>query len=101
MKPNYKNWVPKGMILAFFGVALLLFILAAAAGCLVPTGILRALLLILLIMGGLIFFGLGIWSLMMYRAFDYNGTRQMARQILEGTASYSALRRECRGRGRQ
>ena len=91
MKANYKNWVPKGMILAFFGVALLLFILAAAAGCLVPTGMLRALLLILLIMGGLIFFGLGIWSLMMYRAFDYNGTRQMARQIIEGTASYVKL----------
>lgn len=91
MKANYKNWVPKGMILAFFGVALLLFILAAAAGRFAPPGMLRALLLLLLITGGLIFFGLGIWSRMMYRAFDYNGTRQMARQIIEGTASYVKL----------
>ncbi len=35
----------------------------------------------------LVFCGLTVWAVCMYRAFDYNGKRQMARQIIEGTAS--------------
>ncbi len=35
----------------------------------------------------MIFCALTVWTLLMHRAFDYHGKRQMSRQIIEGTAA--------------
>ena len=78
MKPDYKNWMPKGMVYSF---------LFAAFGLLLPGGTLRTVLTIAFAVIALVFCGLTIWVVSMHRAFDYNGKRQMARQIIEGTAS--------------
>ncbi len=91
MKPDYKNWMPKGMIYGFLfaflgcGIALAVITLTLAEGTLrtVLTGVLAVLTLLFCV--------LTIWSILMYRAFDYNGKRQMARQIIEGTAAYVNL----------
>ncbi len=40
---------------------------------------------------GVLLSGASIWSYLMYRAFDYNGKRQMSRQIIEGIAEYVDL----------
>ncbi len=86
MKPDYKNWMPKGMIYSFLFAALGCGI---AAGCfqLLPDGTLKTVLTIVLIVVAVVFAGLTVWAVLMYRAFDYNGKRQMARQIIEGTAA--------------
>ena len=86
MKPDYKNWMPKGMIYSFLFAALGCGI---AAGCfqLLPDGLLKTFLTIILIVLAVVFAGLTVWAVLMYRAFDYNGKRQMARQIIEGTAA--------------
>ena len=90
MKPDYKNWMPKGMVYSFL-FTFLGCAVAAAAFQLLPGGTLRTVLTIAFGVIAVIFCGLSIWAISMYRAFDYNGKRQMARQIIEGTASYVSL----------
>ena len=90
MKPDYKNWMPKGMIYSFLFAALGCGI-AAACVRLLPDGTLKTVLTIAFIALTAVFAGLTIWSVLMFRAFDYNGKRQMARQIIEGTAAYVKL----------
>ncbi len=91
MKPDYKNWMPKGMIYAFLAAflgcaaALGIFSLALTAGTL------KTILTIVFAVLTLLFCVMTKWSILMYRAFDYNGTRQMAKQIIEGTAAYVNL----------
>ena len=75
MKADYKNWMPKSMIYAG---------LAGTAFCLLLSfffGIFFAILTAIMAI-------FSIWSLLMYRAFSYNGKRQMSRQIIEGVAKY-------------
>ena len=90
MKPDYKNWMPKGMVLGFLAGALALLVLVIIFGCtpLLAAGILRTVLTIVFIIAALVFCGLTIWGFLMYRVFDYNGKRQMSRQIIEGIASF-------------
>ena len=35
--------------------------------------------------------GMTVWTILMYRAFSYNGKRQMSRQIIDGVAEYVKL----------
>ncbi len=86
MKPDYRNWMPKGMVYSFLFAALGCGA-AALASRLLPAGTLRTVLTVALIVLAVIFCGLTIWSVCMYRAFDYNGKRQMSRQIIEGVAA--------------
>ena len=90
MKPDYKNWMPRGMVYSFLS-AFLGCAAAVAAFQLLPGGTLKTVLTIAFGVIAVVFCGLSIWSFSMYRAFDYNGKRQMARQIIEGTAAYVKL----------
>ena len=90
MKPDYKNWMPKGMVYSFL-FAFLGCAVAVAAFQLLPGGALKTVLTTAFGVIALVFCGLTIWAFCMYRAFDYNGKRQMARQIIEGTAAYVKL----------
>ena len=87
MKPDYKNWIPKGMIIAFLaaflGCAVILVILTLA----MTEGTLKTVLTVIFALLTLLFCVLTKWSILMYRAFDYNGKRRMAKQIIEGTAA--------------
>lgn len=87
MKPDYKNWMPKGMVYAFGAVTLVCGIAVICFQLLLPAGTLRTVLTIAFAVLAVVFCGLTVWSVLMYRAFDYNGKRQMARQIIEGTAA--------------
>ncbi len=83
MKPNYKNWMPKGMIWSFTaGTAV-----ALALTLIISVGWLKILLLILT----LVLAGVTVWTILMYRAFSYDGKRQMSRQIIDGVAEYINL----------
>ena len=90
MKPDYKNWMPRGMIFSFLFAALGC---GTAAVCfrLMQEGTLKTVLTAVFIVLAVVFFFLSVWTLLMYRAFDYNGKRQMARQIIEGVAAQVKL----------
>lgn len=90
MKADYKNWVPKYMVNGLIAgtiVVAVLFVIFGVIG-LGLSGALRwiifAVLLIALI-GVSMFLK---WSVMAYKAFSYDGTRQLSKQIIEGTANY-------------
>ncbi|MCR4567872.1 MAG: class I SAM-dependent methyltransferase [Pseudobutyrivibrio sp.] len=81
MKVNYKNWMPKGMVLGNLAVTCVLIIVTVLAG-LAPIG--GKVLLAVTVISGL----MTIWTILMYRAFSYNGSRKMSKQIIEGVSSY-------------
>lgn len=93
MKPDYKNWVPRGMILGFFVMAVLtlclLFLVQMtdvfAAG--VPHDLLTVIFLVLTV----VFAFMGSWMLILHAQFSYHGKRQMSKQIISGTAAYVVL----------
>jgi ubiquinone/menaquinone biosynthesis C-methylase UbiE len=92
MKPDYKNWMPKGMVLSavIATVAfLLLFIVFGLTG--IVSGTLKTVLFIVFLAGTAIGLCVSIWMILMYRAFDYNGKRKMSKQIIEGVAEYVKL----------
>ena len=90
MKADYKNWMPKGMVLGTAtgaGIALILYLVFGLAPVL-PTGTLKTVLGIVFLILTVLLALVTIWMFLMYRAFSYNGKRQMSRQIIEGTAAY-------------
>ncbi len=91
MKPDYKNWIPKGMIYTFLAVFLGCAVLLLVFRLALAEGTLKEVLTIVFAVLTLIFCVMTKWSILMYRAFDYNGKRQMSRQIIDGTAAYINL----------
>ena len=90
MKPDYKNWVPKGMIYGYAagtGVLGILFFIANIIGRIIPNPF-RIIIKIVLGLGTVGCGAATIWSILAYRKFSYNGKRQMSKQIIDGTASY-------------
>ncbi len=91
-EPDYKNWMPKGMVLSGLGITavfLILFLVSVLTK--VMEGRLKAVLSVVFLIGTI--FGLcgSAWMILMYRAFSYRGRRQMSRQIIEGIAEYVDL----------
>lgn len=92
MKPDYKNWMPKGMVLSGFAataVFLILFIVFGLTG--IVSGTLKTVLFIVFLAGTVIGFAVSVWMALLYRAFSYDGKRQMSKQIIEGIAGYVKL----------
>ena len=87
MTTDYKNWMPKGMVVSFTGGAAGAWIAALGVRILMPEGSVKNVLTIGLAAAGVLLSGVSVWSHLMYRAFDYNGKRQMSRQIIEGIAA--------------
>jgi ubiquinone/menaquinone biosynthesis C-methylase UbiE len=75
--------MPKGMIWSFAAGAAV----ALALTLIVGANWLKILFLILT----LVLAGVTVWTVLMYRAFSYDGKRQMSRQIIDGVAEYVKL----------
>jgi ubiquinone/menaquinone biosynthesis C-methylase UbiE len=92
MKPDYKNWMPKGMVwsaIALTAVFLVLFIVFGLTG--IISGTLKTVLFIVFLIAAIAGLCVSIWMILMYRAFSYDGSRQMSKQIIEGVAGYVKL----------
>ena len=89
MKPVYKNWMPKGMVLAtLYGTCAcaVLFVLFGVSGIL-PEGSLKQVLFYVFLAAMIVMAAVTLWMFLMYRAFSYDGSRQMSKQIIEGVAA--------------
>ncbi len=93
MKPNYKNWIPKGMLYALAAgtvLALAGMLVFGAFGVGVHGGLRIAL-------GGIFAAAFLVcgkstqWCICAYNAFSYDGGRQLSKQIIDGTADYIIL----------
>ena len=91
MRADYKNWMPKGMVASFTGGAAGAWAAALGAHILMPEGTVKRVMTGLSATAGIVLSGVSGWSYLMYRAFDYNGKRQMSRQIISGIADYVNL----------
>ncbi len=87
MTPDYKNWMPKGLILsaALAAAAFLILFLVFGLIWLVP-GTLKTVLFIVFLAGTVLCLCASLWMALMYRAFSYSGKRQLSKQIIEGVA---------------
>ncbi len=81
MKADYKNWMPKGMVISLCVTAVVLCIVSLLVGL---SSVIGKILLIVTILTAIC----AVWMFLMYRAFSYNGKRQMSKQIIEGVSSY-------------
>ena len=89
-KADYKNWMPKGMVLGTAGgagIALILYIIFGIAPVL-QTGTLKTVLGVVFLVLTILLVVVAVWMFLMYRAFSYNGKRQMSKQIIDGIAAY-------------
>ena len=90
MKPNYKNWVPKGMVVGFLAgtvvdaVALAVVLNLQSGTVRTVLGVLLGILLAVLVAASIFFINL-------YNTFSYDGKKQFARRIIEKVASYVEL----------
>ena len=93
MKADYKNWMPKGMVMGTGcgTIASLVLFLILGVSPIVPEGSAKRVIGIVLLILTVIFCVVTIWMYLMYRAFSYNGKRQMSKQIIEGVASYVSI----------
>lgn len=82
-KPDYKNWTPTYMIVLFSVLSVL-----SIAGVVVSQMRKMPILAIICSVLSLLFVVYDCILISWHRAFSWNGKRQMARQIIEGTASY-------------
>ncbi len=87
IKPDYKNWMPKGMVLGMAcGAAV--FLLLSIVTLLTPISEpVKKIMIPILFVITVIFIIVTIWMFLMYRAFSYDGNRKMSKQIIEGVAS--------------
>ena len=93
MKPNYKNWVPK-ILIAGMAAATVISIAALTAFGICGLWVTKIWQIILAIVFAVAAIGCGKtlqWSITAYRAFSYDGKRQLSRKIIEGTAKYITL----------
>ena len=92
MKPNYKNWVPRGMIVVFFaGAAVCAALLLGTMYTDFAAGTLRTVLELVFGLGALALLISGCFMLNLYRTFSYDGKKQFARRIIDHVSDYVKL----------
>ena len=92
-RPEYKNWVPLGMVIGLFAAtcaALTAFLLLGATGLLLH-GAARVICAILFGAGAAVLLFYAVWMLILHKTFDYNGRRKLSKVIVEGTAAHVRL----------
>ena len=89
MSANYKNWVPNGMVMGFaVGTAALAFGASAAVLCGKKLGKAQMPIAGLLAAGSAMTALSTLWLKICQDRYSYDGSRQLSRQIIEGTAEY-------------
>ena len=91
MKPADKNRIPPGKVITTAVITALflgLFLFFALTSFV--SGTLRTVLLAVFTVGAVVGFCVSLWMILMYRAFSYNGKRQMSGQIIDGMKCYTA-----------
>ena len=93
MKADYKNWVPKSMVVGCIAgtiLSLLCLLVFGVAGVAV-SGVVRWVLFTVFLLVFLVCGAFSVWGVRAYRAFSYDGKRQLSRHIITGTAEYVTL----------
>lgn len=93
MKPDYKNWIPKGMLVSLIAgtvLSLALLLVFGAFGVCV-SGKLRVVLGVVFGIAFVVCAKYTQWCVYAYRSFSYDGERKLSKQIIDGTAEHITL----------
>ena len=93
MTPDYKNWIPKGLLFSLIaGTALsLALLLVFGVLGLGVSGSLRTALGVIFAIAFVVCAKYTEWCVYAYRSFSYDGKRKLSKQIIDGTAEYITL----------
>ena len=89
MKPDYKNWIPKGMLFSLIAGTVLSLALLLVFGVfgLGVSGKLRVVLGVVFGIAFVVCAKYSEWCVYAYRSFSYDGERKLSKQIIEGTSA--------------
>ena len=93
MKPDYKNWIPKGMLVSLIAgtvLSLALLLVFGVFGVCV-SGKLRVVLGVVFGIAFVVCAKYTQWCVYAYRSFSYDGERKLSKQIIDGTAEHITL----------
>ena len=93
MKPDYKIWIPKGMLVSLIagtGLSLALLLVFGVFGVCV-SGKLRIVLGVVFGVAFVVCAKYTQWCVYAYRSFPYYGERKLSKQIIDGTAEHITL----------
>ena len=88
MKTDYKNWMPKGMVMGAMWGTVVFLILSVILAVLPIPHTAKVIAVSILLVITVVFAIMTLWMFLMYRAFSYDGKRKMSAQIINGVASY-------------
>ena len=90
MKPDYKNWVPKGMCIALWAGTIITLVLFAFFGILSIgiSGITHTIIFGVTLLLFVSSFIATVYMQMLHNAFDYKGQRKLSKDVIEGIAKY-------------
>ena len=92
MKPDYKNWVPKGMVISFEAgtvIAGVLFLVVLLTDFL--SGTARTVAEVILGAGTIVLLVCSVFFINLYNTFSYDGKKQFARRIIDHVSDYVKL----------
>ena len=93
MKPDYKNWIPKGMLVSLIAGTVLSLALLLVFGVF-GIGVNGKLRIVLGVVFGIAFVVCAKyteWCVYAYRSFSYDGERKLSKKIIDGTAEHITL----------
>ena len=93
MNPDYKNWIPKGMLFSLIAGTVLSLALLLVFGVF-GIGVSGKLRIALGVVFGITFVICAKytqWCVYAYRSFSYDGERKLSKQIIDGTAEHITL----------
>ena len=95
MKPDYKNWIPRGMLFSLIAGTVLSLALLLVFGVfgICVSGKLRIVLSVVFGIAFVVCAKYTEWCVNAYRSFSYDGERKLSKQIIDGTAEHSRCRR--------
>ena len=91
MKANYKNWVPKGMMLGFGTGFLVALLLGFICNGMMQAGTIKTVLCTIIGIAAAVLFIVTIELSFMHKTFSYNGKRHLSKDIVEGIAEYVTI----------
>ena len=93
MKPDYKNWIPKGMLVSLIAgtvLSLALLLVFGVFGVCV-SGKLRVVLGVVFGIAFVVGAKYTQWCVYAYRSISYDGERKLSKQIIDGTEEHITL----------
>ena len=93
MKPDYKNWIPRGMLFSLIAGTVLSLALLLVFGVfgICVSGKLRVVLGAVFGIAFVVCAKYTEWCVNAYRSFSYDGERKLSKQIIDGTAEHITL----------